>query len=366
MLGQALRRAATPERAAAKEGPEAGDSTPGSCEAEPRGGPCDGAGAGPCYEGVPEVIIHPVKVTLPHTAEASPTAKIARPALKILTPLGSPPPRFLSAPATPDLVRAESGGAHLAELPDDLLLPCLLPGIDRRRVRMSLPSFEESSPPSAADAEGAGPRRFQSLKLATPSSCASAHHRYAVTPTTPDPSRACFRLIGEGVQAIFFDFDGTLTETPGQNATQHCTKKAQLKERSDMLAPRLKGLRDAGITLAIISKSTEQTIRESLLDAGLDQFFDGPILGKAIGFEGKAGFIRDLYESGDLDLGPEGLRHVLLVDDDVRELDRAQERGIQAFAAPADGGLLDSDFDEIFACLGLPSPRGKGDGICSE
>lgn len=228
---------------------------------------------------------------------------------------------------------------------------------------MSLPPTEESSPPPQSTPQGA--RRFQSLKLATPSSCTSVAYRNALTPTTPDPARAGFRLVSEETHVIFFDFDGTLTETPGDAATLRWEKKAQLKERAEMLAPRLRCLRDASITLGIISKSTENTIQEALQDSELDQFFDGPVLGKAIGFEGKAGFIRDLFESGDLGLDPEanGLQCVLLIDDDVRELERARERGIQTFAAPQQGGLQESDFDEIFTSLGLASPSSCSGGF---
>merc|ERR1740129_486972 len=220
---------------------------------------------------------------------------------------------------------------------------------------MSLPDKEDGSPlqtPQAAI------KRVTSLKLATPSSCASVAYKYVMTPTTPDPSRTGFRWVDEDIHVIFFDFDGTLTETPGEAVTHHSEKKAQLKERAGMLAPRLQALRNARMTLGIISKSTENTIREALQDAGLDELFDGPVLGKAVGFEGKAGFIRDLCESGELGLDAEdGMRCTLLIDDDVRELERAKQAGIQTFAAPQTGGLQEADFDELFANLGLaPQP----------
>jgi phosphoglycolate phosphatase-like HAD superfamily hydrolase len=230
---------------------------------------------------------------------------------------------------------------------------------------MNVP-LEETSPSSLQNTPPQAGRRFQALKLATPSSCASVAYRYALTPTTPDPARAGFRLVTEDTRVIFFDFDGTLTRTPGEAATQRCEKKAELKQRAEMLAPRLRGLHDAGILLGIISKSTEDTIREALQEADLARFFEGPVIGKAVGFEGKAGFIRDLYESGDLGPSPKeavgGLQCVLLIDDDVRELARARERGIQTFAAPQQGGLQEEDFDEILACLGLlASPSGNAE-----
>merc|ERR1712110_862044 len=117
----------------------------------------------------------------------------------------------------------------------------------------------------------------------------------------------------------------------------------ELCERSSVLRPWLQSLRSVGI----MSKSSEETIRYALDEAGLvDLFEDGPLLGKAVGFDGKAGFIAELVVTGnDLEhLGLEGLSRVLLVDDDVRELDRARAIGIQTYPAPADGGLQDEDF----------------------
>lgn len=196
------------------------------------------------------------------------------------------------------------------------------------------------------------PRRLLSLK--TPSSCNSATMRPAdQTPCSPDPARADLRIIEGDVQAIMFDFDGTLTATVGE-AAQRSRKQVELQSRAPMLRPRLQFLRDAGMLLGIISKSSELTIRCAIREAGLGDLFDGPIVAKAVGFEGKAGFIADLVEAGTLgDLGPDGLTRVLLIDDDVRELDRACKRGIQTYAAPPEGGLQDEDFDEIVASLGL-------------
>lgn len=128
-----------------------------------------------------------------------------------------------------------------------------------------------------------------------------------------------------------------------------------------MLRPRLQALKDGGILLGIISKSTEFTIRSALQAAGLSDFFQGPIVAKAVGLEGKAGFIEELVTCGSLqqfeDKDPEeSLQRVLLVDDDVLELDRAKEIGVQTFPAPEEGGLQDEDFDEMFVCLGLYTP----------
>jgi len=55
-------------------------------------------------------------------------------------------------------------------------------------------------------------------------------------------------------------------------------------------------------------------------------------------------------------LGEEGLEQILLIDDDVRELDSARDKGIQTFPAPEEGGLHAEDFREIFECLGIDGP----------
>jgi phosphoglycolate phosphatase-like HAD superfamily hydrolase len=185
-----------------------------------------------------------------------------------------------------------------------------------------------------------------------------------LTPRTPDPFREDLKLFSGYVHCILFDFDGTLTATPGQMVARQGQKTAELCERAAMIAPPLRILRDANILLGIISKSTEATIRSSLQAAGLSEFFTGPIIGKAVGLEGKAGFIEDLIVSGHLghsdtaDLET-ALQQILLIDDDVRELDRARARGIQTFPAPANGGMRDEDFNDVLAGLGfcLPKPR---------
>jgi phosphoglycolate phosphatase-like HAD superfamily hydrolase len=163
------------------------------------------------------------------------------------------------------------------------------------------------------------------------------------------------------VHCILFDFDGTLTATPGHLVGRQSQKTSELCDRAMMLAPYLKALRDFGILLGIISKSTEATVRNSLQAAGLSDAFLGPILGKAVGLEGKMGFIEDLAASGALgNLGSgdhdECLSRILLVDDDVRELDRARVGGVQTFPAPAEGGLQDEDFLQIFAHINLAIP----------
>lgn len=182
-------------------------------------------------------------------------------------------------------------------------------------------------------------------------------------PESPSPFRDDFRVLpAAGVAVIFFDFDGTLTATPGDRAARR-TKQLELCERAAMLGPRLKSLRADGASLGIISKSTEGTIRSALDAAELSKFFDAPLVGKAVGFEGKAGFIEDLALNGCLPRLGSTVKHgvpfsrILLVDDDVLELERAKARGLQVYAAPEDGGLQDEDFDAISEALRIPRPR---------
>jgi len=173
-------------------------------------------------------------------------------------------------------------------------------------------------------------------------------------------------LLRGDVSVIFFDFDGTLTATPGTLAMRHLHKSTELRERASLLAPRLAALRDAGMLLGIISKSTECTIRNSLNAAGLEEFFKGPVIGKAVGLEGKVGFIEELLSTGALPLlrgQTASLHQVLLVDDDVRELDRARAKGVQTWPAPADGGLQEEDFNEIFARLCVRGHHAKFEAL---
>eukprot|EP00929_Paragymnodinium_shiwhaense_P036070 TRINITY_DN19383_c0_g1_i1.p1 TRINITY_DN19383_c0_g1~~TRINITY_DN19383_c0_g1_i1.p1 ORF type:complete len:679 (-),score=110.63 TRINITY_DN19383_c0_g1_i1:51-1820(-) len=195
-------------------------------------------------------------------------------------------------------------------------------------------------------------RHRNSLCLATPTS-RSSFYEAMMTPGTPDPVRNDLKLITGDVAAVMFDFDGTLTASPGDFA-QRRLKQVELRERAPLLKPRLRMLREAGIVLGIISKSSEMTINNALHEAGLTEMFDGPLLSKAVGLEGKAGFIDELVRKERLGRAHE-LAKVLLVDDDVRELDRARVRGIQTYSAPGHGGLQEEDFDEIFEGLGLPT-----------
>jgi len=207
----------------------------------------------------------------------------------------------------------------------------------------SCPS-EERSPEASV-----GFRRPRSLNLATPSSSSSVSYKRLLTPGTPLPDRNDLKLITGDAGAIFFDFDGTLTASPGDRA-QRCRKQVELRERASLLAPRLRLLKEAGIVLGIISKSSEGTILNALECAGLRDFFNGPLRFNAVGLEGKAGFIEEMCRKGTVQFAEQ---RVLLVDDDVRELDRARAKGIQTYAAPPDGGLQAEDFEEIFIGLGL-------------
>jgi len=177
-----------------------------------------------------------------------------------------------------------------------------------------------------------------------------------ISPSTPHPDRQSFREVGGGVKNVFFDFDGTLTVTPGDRAARG-RKTAELCARASMLKPRLKALRAAGATVGIISKSTEPTIREALQAAGLSDLFNGPIIGKAVGFDGKGGILEDMIRDGSIRLRGSAqatVRSTLLVDDDVLELDRARNMGFQTFAAPPEGGLQEEDFTAILEGVQRP------------
>merc|ERR1719387_1480500 len=102
-----------------------------------------------------------------------------------------------------------------------------------------------------------------------------------------------------GITVIFFDFDGTLTATPGEQAVR-AHKRKDLCNRAAMLSTQLWALRQAGATLAIVSKSTETTIRDALGAADLQALWNGPIVGKAVGLNGKVGFIEELVHRGKL------------------------------------------------------------------
>lgn len=177
---------------------------------------------------------------------------------------------------------------------------------------------------------------------------------YAPTAVSSQPDRNDLSAIDGDVEVIFFDFDGTLTETPGTRAS-HASKLVELRERTPMLRPRLQRLRDAGVSLAVISKSTEQTVSHALEETGLRDLFNGPVLGKAARVDGKAGIIKELYEVGGCfaHLGAEAWDKAILIDDDICELVWARDIGMQTFAAPPQGGLQEEDFDDLFKAIGL-------------
>lgn len=179
---------------------------------------------------------------------------------------------------------------------------------------------------------------------------------------SPRPDRERLRSIWGDVNVVLFDFDGTLTATPGEKAKRRF-KIAELTERAPMLEPWLRRLREADVTLGMISKSSEDTLVAALTAAGLRALFNGPVLGGAVGLEGKAGFIEDLCAKGGglAHIGPQALGHILLIDDDVSELLRARELGIQTYPAPATGGLQEDDFTDIFESLALDIPQIEGE-----
>eukprot|EP00435_Cladocopium_sp_Y103_P035696 s2096_g9.t1 len=185
---------------------------------------------------------------------------------------------------------------------------------------------------------------------------------YAPTAVSSQPDRGDLSAIDGAVEVIFFDFDGTLTETPGTRAS-HASKMAELMGRTPLLRPRLQRLREAGIILGVVSKSTEQTVSTALQETGLMEFFNGPIVGKAAQLDGKAGIIQALFEEGGTlaHLGSEAWEKALLIDDDISELVWARDIGMQTFAAPAQGGLQADDFHELFRSLGLEGEQSQED-----
>jgi len=198
--------------------------------------------------------------------------------------------------------------------------------------------------------------RSFNLGLLTPQSCSSNPYNLVLTPRTPGPVRDDLKSLVGDVAVIFFDFDGTLTATPGTSVRRQGQKVSELTERASFLSPRLAALRNAGILLGIISKSTAFTVQDALQAAGLADYFTGPIVGQAVGLEGKAGFIEQLTLAGSLSPLPSdtaSICRILLVDDDVLELDMARDMGVQTFPAPAEGGLQEEHFDEIFSCLNV-------------
>jgi phosphoglycolate phosphatase-like HAD superfamily hydrolase len=199
----------------------------------------------------------------------------------------------------------------------------------------------------------------------------SARRGFEITPDTPAPRREDFKQLAGGVSVIFFDFDGTLTKTPGDRAVR-ATKLSELTERAPMLEQRFQALQEAGAVLGIISKSTEGTVRDCLEAAGLASLFQAPVIGKAVSFEGKVGIIADLVRKGTLgSLGAslfsweDDLRHVMLVDDDPLELERCRARGVQAYAAAECGGLQEEDFDVIVAAVRRPPQKWGGSSLSS-
>lgn len=198
----------------------------------------------------------------------------------------------------------------------------------------------------------------------------SDHSLPGPCPDSPGPSRDEFHHPQGGAVVVFFDFDGTLTSTPGDRAARR-TKREELVERAPMLERRLRAMRAEGASLGIISKSSESTIRGALEASGLGKYFDAPLVAKAVGFEGKAGFIEELAQKGCLPrLGSArghtvAFHRILLVDDDVLELERARSHGMQCYSAPAEGGLQDEDFDIIIEALRMPRPKSHPQQLCS-
>lgn len=184
---------------------------------------------------------------------------------------------------------------------------------------------------------------------------------------TPEPPRADLKAVKGEVRVVYFDFDGTLTATPGPacggggvGGGHAARASSELCERKRLLEPFLEALcsEEGGCALGIISKSTKNTIQRALREAGLEKYFKAPLVDKAVGFEGKAGFLEDLIsESQSTSFPADKMHQVLLVDDDLRELARASAKGAQTFPAPPEGGLQKVDLVELLSlALGQTAP----------
>jgi len=158
----------------------------------------------------------------------------------VMGPGGSPKIRvheIVGSPGSPAMVPGASKADYRGSGADTFVLP----GIANRRQRrlpskrLELPTTSPKCGEASPEKARRKPRRLLSLK--TPSSCASAHFMHDRTPCSPDPARADLRIIEGDVQAIMFDFDGTLTSTGGE-AAQRSRKQAELQSRAPMLRRR--------------------------------------------------------------------------------------------------------------------------------
>jgi hypothetical protein len=129
-----------------------------------------------------------------------------------------------------------------------------------------------------------GSEAFASVPFATSNEYGSG--REPTQGRTPHPTRDEQQRIVGGVRAVLFDFDGTLTATPGDRAARKF-KIAELKERAPLLEPWLRRLRDASLTLGILSKSSEETILSALRQAGLREVFNGPSSQRQLAWRGR-------------------------------------------------------------------------------
>jgi hypothetical protein len=181
---------------------------------------------------------------------------------------------------------------------------------------------------------------------------------------SPEPQRADLKAVKGEVRVVYFDFDGTLTATPGAacgggfGGGHAARASSELCERKRLLEPFLEALcsEQGGCALGIISKSTKNTIQRALMEAGLEKYFKAPLVDKAVGFEGKVGFLEELVSEGQATAFlADQMHQVLLVDDDLRELTRASAKGVQTFPAPSDGGLQKVDLVEILTLTLGPS-----------
>merc|ERR1711957_309472 len=167
---------------------------------------------------------------------------------------------------------------------------------------------------------------------------------------------------GSAVGMFMFDIDGALLDSANLDGSTPEGAKQQkqvARQRAiGVLAPRLKAIRDAGVSAGVVASSRNLTAPEERLDdCGIRQLFDGPLLlvpsgkDKASCIEAavagaKEGVLRRFQCQG-------GLARITLVDGDSEELRKASAKGIRTAQAPSKGGggLRDRDLDALISAV---------------
>lgn len=147
------------------------------------------------------------------------------------------------------------------------------------------------------------------------------------------------------VKIIFFDFDGTLTNTPGGEGANPLR---ELKERTPLLTKYLTLLGEAGILVGILSKRRTDDLRSYLATTKLTRFFTTTVEVPTSSLGGKVSEIQKELEGKYL-----VDENAALVDADYDELKLARGAGVHTYPAPKQGGLTESDFEAIMHMIGV-------------